>query len=75
MEGLPTPVFWPGELHRLYSLWDRKELDMTERLSLQITARFNPKFCKMGIIHKALNKPFSAFQHQKFYRFYFWDGI
>ena len=27
---LPTPVFWPGEFHGLYSPWDRKELDMTE---------------------------------------------
>ena len=34
MEILPTPVFWLGEFHGLYSLWDRKELDMTERLSL-----------------------------------------
>ena len=22
--------FWPGEFHRLYSLWGRKESDMTE---------------------------------------------
>ena len=27
---LPTPVFWPGEFHGLYSPWGRKELDMTE---------------------------------------------
>ena len=33
-ERLPTPVFWPGELHGLYSPWDCKESDMTERLSL-----------------------------------------
>ena len=33
-ERLPTPVLWPGEFHGLYSLWDRKELDTTERLSL-----------------------------------------
>ena len=33
-EKLPTPVFWPGESHGLYSPWSRKELDMTERLSL-----------------------------------------
>ena len=31
---LPTPVFWPGEFHGLYSPWGRKELDMTEQLSL-----------------------------------------
>ena len=27
-ERLPTPVFWPGEFHGLYSPWGRKELDM-----------------------------------------------
>ena len=32
-EGLPTPVFWPGEFHGL-SPWGRKESDTTERLSL-----------------------------------------
>ena len=26
---LLTPVFWPGEFHRLYSPWGSKELDMT----------------------------------------------
>ena len=31
---LPTPVFWPGESHGLYSPWDCKELDRTEQLSL-----------------------------------------
>ena len=30
---LPTPVFWPGEFHGLYSPWGCKELDMTEQLS------------------------------------------
>ena len=29
-ERLPTPVFWPGEFHGLYSPWGRKELDTTE---------------------------------------------
>ena len=33
-ERLPTPVFWPGEFHGLFSPWDSKELDMTERLSV-----------------------------------------
>ena len=33
-EKLPTPVFWPGEFHGLYSPWGHKELDTTERLSL-----------------------------------------
>ena len=31
---LPTPVFWPGEFHRLYSGWGCKESDATEQLSL-----------------------------------------
>ena len=35
-ERLPTPVFWPGEFHGLYSPWDRKESDMTEQLSLSL---------------------------------------
>ena len=33
-ERLPTPAFWPGEFHGLYSPWGHKELDTTERLSL-----------------------------------------
>ena len=31
-ERLPTPVFWPGEFHGLYSPWGHKESDMTEGL-------------------------------------------
>ena len=31
---LPTPIFWPGEFHGLYSPWDLKESDTTEQLSL-----------------------------------------
>ena len=30
-ERLPTPVFWPGDSHGLYSPWGRKESDATER--------------------------------------------
>ena len=33
---LPTPVFWPGEFHGLYSPWSRKESDTTERLALPL---------------------------------------
>ena len=33
-DRLPTPVFWPGEFHGLYSPWGHKESDTTERLSL-----------------------------------------
>ena len=35
-EGLPTPVFWPGEFHGLYSPWGHKESDTTEWLSLSL---------------------------------------
>ena len=27
---LPTPVFWPGEFHGLYTPWGHKELDTTK---------------------------------------------
>ena len=37
-ERLPTPAFWPGEFHGLYSPWDGKESDTTERLSLPFTS-------------------------------------
>ena len=32
-EFQPTPEFWPGEFHELYSPWGHKELDTTEPLS------------------------------------------
>ena len=36
-DRLPSPVFWPGEFHGLYSPWGCKESDTTERLSLSFT--------------------------------------
>ena len=42
---LPTPVFWPGESHGLYSPWGRKEWDTTERLSLSLSREKKPKVC------------------------------
>ena len=33
-ERLPTPVFFPKKFHGVYTPWGRKELDMTERLSI-----------------------------------------
>ena len=35
-ERLPTPVFWPGEFHGLYSPWGSKKSE-TEQLSLSIS--------------------------------------
>ena len=37
-ERLPTPVFWPGEFHGLYSPWGCKESDTAEQLSLHFTS-------------------------------------
>ena len=37
-ERLPSPVFWPGEFHGLYSPWGCKESDTTEQLSLNHSA-------------------------------------
>ena len=31
-ERLPTPVFWPGKFHGLYSPWGCKESDTTEQI-------------------------------------------
>ena len=36
-ERLPTPVFWLGEVHGLYSSCSCKESDITERLSLSLS--------------------------------------
>ena len=48
-EQLCTPVFWPGEFHRLYSPWGHKELDMTECLSLSRFLPHNPKVCSLPL--------------------------
>ena len=51
---LPTPVFWPGEFHGLYSSRGRKELDMTERFSLSFFISVGPMvknlLCNTGIL-------------------------
>ena len=47
----PTPVFWPGEFHGLYSPWGRKESDTTEQPSVTSLSPFRPNcnFLKMEI--------------------------
>ena len=42
-EQLPTPVFWSGEFHGLYSPWGRKESDTTEQLSLSLNKTLTGK--------------------------------
>ena len=44
-ERLPTPVFWPGEFHRLYGPWGHKESNTTERLSF-----FNEEFMDIDFL-------------------------
>ena len=43
-EKLPTPVFWPGEFHELFSPWGHKESDTTELLSLSQPESSKKKF-------------------------------
>ena len=46
---LPTPVFWPGESHGLYSPQGCKESETTEqRLSLSLHFTVNDYFCFFG---------------------------
>ena len=50
-KAIPTPVFWPGEFHELYSPWGCKESDTTEWLSLSpLTSRqlALPTSCSQG---------------------------
>ena len=38
-KGYPTPVFWPGEFHGLYSPWCREESGTTKQLSLSLLSK------------------------------------
>ena len=49
---LPTPVFWPGELHGLYSTWGHNESDMTEQLSQWKI--FVCHISKQRVLHQAI---------------------
>ena len=45
-ERLPTPVFWPGESHGLYSARGGKESDTTERLFLSQPLASSEHLCE-----------------------------
>ena len=49
---LPTPVFWPGEFHGLYSPWGQKQLDTTEQISLSKLLQEQNKSWR-DIIHRS----------------------
>ena len=55
---LPTPVFWPGELHGLYNPWSRKELDMAEQLPLHLLSYLNllVQFWPQSLFHGAMSQ-------------------
>ena len=59
-ERLPTPVFWPGEFHGLYSSWGHKESDMAEWLSLSLS-----------LPHTYIDSPIINIIHQKDNFFFF----
>ena len=40
-ERLPTPVFWPGDFHGLYSPWGHKELDRLNNFHFLTARLFN----------------------------------
>ena len=58
-ERLPTPVFWPGEFHGLHNPRGRKELDVTERLSLSHYC-MQSSIRKWGDIHMKIVWHFSS---------------
>ena len=43
-KGYPTPIFWSGEFHGLYSSWGHKESDTIERLSEHQALGFSLRF-------------------------------
>ena len=52
-EWLPTPVFWPGEIHGLYSPWGRRESETTEQLSLPFAVFFF--YCQQNMLFVLAN--------------------
>ena len=59
-ERLPTPVFWPGEFHRLHSSWGHKESDTTGSLTNQAVV-----LCSFDM-SSSLFQLFPAFWHKMF---------
>ena len=55
-ERLPTPVFWPGEFHGLYSPWGHKESDMTEQLQFQFLFTMGKRVYSPQFIFASISK-------------------
>ena len=80
-EQLPIPVFLPGKFHGQRSLagyrpWDRKESDMTERLTLSRRLYYCFIMGKSYIEHQVLKSYYVSFFKIKilifFFFFFFW---
>ena len=77
-ERLPTPVFWPGEFHGLYSPWGCKESDTTARLVLSLflmcSLIFNPLYIIFVLSMLDINCIKSSFLGLilGFFFFFFW---
>ena len=70
MEQLPTPAFWPGEFHGLYSPWGHKELDTTEQLSHFYDLVYDLVLCNWhGPLCQLLTNIF-AYMHQTYFKKY-----
>ena len=65
---LPTPVFWPGEFHGLYSPWGRKESDATEWLSLS-NILYQEKVC-FGMCFHTFLLPSQVFNNRKYLSYF-----
>ena len=62
MERLPSPVFWSGEFHGLYSPWGHKESDATEQFSLHFfTVPYNKCLSKTIIKNMQIDLIMLAF--------------
>ena len=61
-ERLPTPVFWPGEFHGLYSPWGCKESDTAEWLSLgsPTTTEFKFIYTFFGFLNREMQNLLQA---------------
>ena len=49
----PTPVFWPGELHALYSRWGCKESDLIQGLALALIWERSQMFSLLAADNKS----------------------
>ena len=54
-ERLPTPVFWLGEFHGLYSSWGHRESDTTEQPSLSTSLGIRPTECNSSFMASELS--------------------